>query len=107
MTHGGAARQVRREAEIRYWQGRLHEAFDQAYARWRREVQEWQLNRILTAADLLDVPPERITDGDLVFCVIQHGLPGEATMPQIRVDRRYGPRTRTQKVRRAAGQRPA
>ena len=103
-AHGGSAPQVRSEATLRYWQARLGQAYDRAYVRWRRETLEWQAARILAAASILGISPLEVTEGDVLFCVVEHGLPGEETMPKIRVDGRVGPRTRAQLATRAARQ---
>lgn len=91
-AHGGAARQVRHEARIRWVEARLRLAYDRAYHRWRREAEDWQIRRILTVADWLGISPDKVTPGDMLVGVIEGMVPGEDTAPKIRVDRRYGPR---------------
>jgi hypothetical protein len=93
MAHGGAAPQVRQEATIRRFEESVRKAFGIAYARWLEECTEWQVQRIVTTATLLGIPPEEVTPADIGFCRGFHGVPGgEETRPKIRVDRRYGPR---------------
>jgi hypothetical protein len=103
-AHGGNARRVRHAAAFHYWHARLGYAYDVAYKRWRREAENWQVRRILAAASILGISPERVTPGDLLWLGVEGRIPGEDTMPQIRVDRRYGPRTRAQLATRAARQ---
>jgi hypothetical protein len=67
-------------------------AFNKAYRRWRREAEDWQVQRILAAADMFGISPDKVTPGDILVGVIEGIIPGEATMPKIRIDRRYGPR---------------
>ena len=103
-AHGGRAPRVRQEARVRHVRAALRVAFAKADARWRREAEEWQVGRILAVADLLGISPADVTPLLMGWCVIEYGIPGEETMPQIRVDRRYGPRSRAQLATRAARQ---
>lgn len=103
-VHGGRAPRVRVNGLTRYWKGRVGYGYDMAYARWRKEVTDWQVRRILGAASILGISPADVTPGDLLWLVIDGQLPGEATAPRIRVDRRYGPRNRSQLAARAARQ---
>lgn len=100
----GRAPQVRMSALARHWGARTGYAYDQAYARWRREAEDWQARRFLGAADILGVSPADVTPGDLLYLAIAGQIPGEDTMPRIRVDGRYGPRTHAQLATRAARQ---
>ena len=101
-AHGGSAPAVRASALFRYWQARTGYAYDQAYARWRREAEDWQARRFIAAAGILGVSIEDVTPGDLLYLAIEGQIPGEAAMPQIRVDARYGPRKPSQLATRAA-----
>jgi hypothetical protein len=103
-AHGGSARRVRHAARARQVRDTLNLAFGQAYQRWRREAGEWQVRRFLAAASILGVSPADVTPGDILYLVWEGQLPGEASAPRIRVDRRYGPRTRGQLATRAARQ---
>jgi hypothetical protein len=103
-AHGGSAPAVRASAELRYWSARTGYAFDTAYKRWRGEVRDWQVQRVLAAAWILGVSPVGVTEFELGWLAGDGRIPGEDTMPAIRVDRRYGPRTRTQLATRAARQ---
>jgi hypothetical protein len=91
-AHGGAAPQVRYEARVRRFEATMNIAFDKAYRRWRREAEDWQVRRILAAADLFGISPDKVTPGEILVGGIEGVIPGEDTMPKIRVDRRYGPR---------------
>lgn len=103
-AHGGRARHVRHAARVREAERTLHRAFDPAYERWRREAEDWQVRRFLAAADILGVSVADVTPGDIVYLVWEGQLPGEDSAPMVRIDRRYGPRTRAQKATRAARQ---
>lgn len=103
-VHGGRAPRVRVNGLARYWSGRTGYAYDVAYARWRREAFEWQVRRFLGAASILGISPADVTPGDLLYLAWEGQLPGEADAPKIRVDRRYGPRSRAQLATRAARQ---
>ena len=93
MAHGGSAPQVRQEARVRKFETTMKIAFDRAYRRWEHEIREWQMQRVLAAAELFGIPPEKVTEGDIVVGVVYYGaIPSETTKPKIRVDRRYGPR---------------
>jgi hypothetical protein len=91
-AHGGASGRVRHAARVRLFETTMNIAFDKAWRRWQREVQDWQVRRVLAAADLFGISPEKVTPGDILVGVIEGMIPAEATMPVIRVDRRYGPR---------------
>ena len=106
-AHGGAAPQVRYEARVRRFEATMNIAFDKAYRRWQREVQDWQAGRVLAAADLFGISPDKVTPGDILVGVIEGAIPGEAAMPTIRVDRRYGPRLPRREERDASTRRPA
>lgn len=98
-VHGGASGRVRHAARVRRFETTMNIAFDKAYRRWQREVQDWQVGRVLAAADLFGISPETVTPGDILVGVIEGVIPGDATMPAIRVDRRYGPRSPRRKER--------
>jgi hypothetical protein len=98
-AHGGSAPQVRHEARVRQFETTMNIAFDKAHRRWQSEVQDWQVGRVLAAAVLFGISPEKVTPGDILVGVIEGVIPGESTMPTIRVDRRYGPRTGQRKER--------
>jgi hypothetical protein len=103
-AHGGSAPAVRASAQLRYWSARTGYAFDTAYKRWRGEVREWQVPRVLAAAGVLGISPAEVTEFELGYLAVDGRIPGEDTMPAVRVDRRYGPRTRAQLATRAARQ---
>ena len=103
-AHGGSAPMVRMAGIARHWEARVGGAYDRAYRRWRREVEDWQVRRVLAAAGILGISPAEVTRGDLFWLAITDQIPREATMPKIRVDRRVGPRTRAQLATRAARQ---
>lgn len=103
-AHGGNAPRVRANGLLRYWQAKTTAAFDQAWERHRRELLDWQVRRFIAAACILGVEVEDVHPGDLLFLAIEGQIPGEDTMPRIRVDRRYGPRTAAQLAARAARQ---
>ena len=103
-AHGGAAIQVRAAGIEAYWKPVIHGAYDRAYERWRREVGDWQVRRVLDAASILGVSPADVTAGDLLWLAVDGQISSESTMPKIRVDRRYGPRTRAQLATRRARQ---
>jgi hypothetical protein len=91
-------------ARIRQIEGPLWRAVDYGLDRQRREAIDWQARRILGAACLLGISPEQVTSYDVLVCVLDGTVPGENTMPALRVDRRYGPRSRRQLATRAARQ---
>lgn len=91
-AHGGSAPQVRRRAAVRQFEASAYTAFEVAYARWQREVQEWHVGRVMAAADHFGIAPETVTQGDLLAGYMLGVVPSETTKPRIRVDRRYGPR---------------
>lgn len=94
-AHGGASPQARQAARIRAAQDADERAFDAAYAKWRREMELWQARRVRTAARLMKVAPEDVTDALIGFSTAWYGAPeGPETAPKIRRDRRYGPRRR-------------
>jgi hypothetical protein len=97
--HGGAAKQVRHQARVRAIEGPLRIAVDKAFARWRREVEDWQVRRFLAVADWLGISPDKVTPGDILVGVVEGVIPGTDDMPEIRVDRRYGPRVPQRKER--------
>ena len=103
-VHGGAAQQVRRMAMIRRVGGPLWPAVDRGLDRQRRETLDWQVSRVLAAACRFGISPEQVTAGDILVCVLDGLVPGEADMPALRVDGRYGPRSRRQLATRAARQ---
>jgi hypothetical protein len=79
---------------------------DRALDRQRREAIDWQAARILGAARQLGISPDQVTPGDILVCVLDGTVPGEDSVPvpALRVDRRYGPRSRRQLAVRAARQ---
>jgi hypothetical protein len=91
-------------ARIRSIGATLWPAVDRALDRQRREILDWQVARFLTVASVLGVPPDQVTPGDVLVCVLDGTVPGEGDMPALRVDRRYGPRSRRQLATRAARQ---
>lgn len=91
-AHGGAAPQVRHEARVRHFEATVNAAFDKAYKRWQRECFDWQVGRVLAAAEFFGIPPETVTPGDILAGYVLGAVVSESTMPKIRVDRRYGPR---------------
>jgi len=92
-AHGGAAPHVRREARVRALEASIRRGFDPAYARWLRELAEWQARRIMITAELLGIPPREVQPMDIGFCREWYGRPdGPETEPKLRMDRRYGPR---------------
>jgi hypothetical protein len=94
-AHGGASPQARQAARIRATQEADERAFEAAWVKWRREMELWQARRVRTAARLMKVAPEDVTDALIGFCTAWYGSPeGPETAPQIRRDRRYGPRKR-------------
>lgn len=90
-AHGGAAPQVRREAEIRALEASMRRGFAVAWQRWKREMVEWQVRRILITAEVMGVPVESVTDEDIWMAAVYHGALTEPK-PVIGVDRRFGPR---------------
>ena len=103
-AHGGSAPAVRAAALFRYWSERTTLAYGQAYARWRREAEDWQVRRFLSAARILGADVADVTPVDLLCLAVDGQIAGEDTMPKIRVDGRYGPRTPAQLATRAARQ---
>ena len=103
-AHGGSSWRVKVNALVRHWEPIVGGAYDRAYQRWRREVFDWHVRRILGAASILGTDPANVTEGDLLWLAIDGQIPSETTTPKIRVDRRYGPRTRAQLATRAARQ---
>jgi hypothetical protein len=91
-------------AMIRRIEGPLWRAVDYGLDRQRREIVDWQVRRILGAASLLGISPEQVTSYDVLVCVLDGTVPGEDSMPALRVDRRYGPRSPRQLATRAARQ---
>ena len=103
-AHGGSAPAVRAAALLRYWSGRTGYAYDMAYKRWRREVFDWQVQRLLAAGSVLGVSPAEVSKAELGWLAAEGQIASAAAMPKIRVDRRYGPRTRAQLATRRARQ---
>lgn len=103
-THGGSSWRVKMNGIVRHWEPIVGGAYDRAYQRWRREVFDWRVRRLLGAASILGVGPAEVTEGDLLWLAIDGQIPSESTMPKIRVDRRYGPRRASQLATRAARQ---
>lgn len=94
-AHGGAAGQVRRAARLRVVEGQFRRAFDLAWARHQVELREWQADRIVAVAELLDIPVEQVTPAAIGCCTALHGVPEPIeAAPQLRVDGRRGPRPR-------------
>lgn len=109
-AHGGNAPRVRATGLLRYWEAKTTAAFDEAWERLGREQRHWQAGRILAAADILGIEIEEVHAGHLLWLACEGQIPGEADVPKLRVDRRYGPRTRAQLATRAArqaGRKPA
>jgi hypothetical protein len=110
MAHGGSAPQVRHEAAVRHFEATMKIAFDKAYQRWQREAFDWQVGRVLAAADLFGISPEKITPADVMAGYVRGAVVSDSTMPKIRVDRQYGPRAgrrRVQPVERENARRTA
>lgn len=103
-AHGGASWRVKMNGIVRHWEPIVGGAYDRAYQRWRREVFDWHVRRILGAASILGTDPANVTEGDLLWLAIDGQIPSETTVPKIRVDRRYGPRRPAQLATRAARQ---
>ena len=103
-VHGGAAPRVRLRARIRSIEASLWPAVDRALDRQRCETFNWQVTRVLATASLLGISPDQVTPGDILICVLDGTVPSEDDMPALRVDRRYGPRSRRQLATRAARQ---
>lgn len=92
-AHGGRSPQVRAAARARVVESQLRRGFAVSWARHRRALAEWNVDRIVATAELLGMPVEKVTRADIVECHLRYGWPplsgGE---PQIKYDRRYGPR---------------
>lgn len=103
-AHGGSAPRVRATGLLRYWEAKTTAAFNAAWERNRQDLIDWQVKRFLAAASILGVDVADVTPADLLALSWTGQIPGEADAPKIRVDRRYGPRTRAQLATRAARQ---
>lgn len=88
----------------RYWGERVGYAYDHAYAKWRRDLLAWQVRRLTAACQILGTEPAEVTEGDLLWLAIDGQIASEATMPELRVDGRYGPRRAAQLATRAVHQ---
>jgi hypothetical protein len=70
-------------------------ALEVMWSRYKAEWRAWQDARVAEAAELLDMPAEQVTVVDIGWARAVHGRPGgEETAPRLRVDARYGPRSR-------------
>jgi hypothetical protein len=103
-AHGGSAPRVRMHGLLRYWEKRTTRAYDGAYVRWKRELLDWQVRRLVAAANILGVDVADVHPGDLLCLAVEGRIAGEDTAPKLRVDRRYGPRAPAQLATRAARQ---
>lgn len=89
-AHGGSAPQVRRAAYYSHAEARARRQFAVVYERWQRELREWQIDRLVTTAVLLDMPVQNVTTMDIVLCHIDHGRPPlDDEAPKIRRDQRF------------------
>lgn len=75
VAHGGALRKTRREAAVRLAGIVLDRAFGVAWVKWQRRLVDFQVDRVLTAAQLLDIPVTDVTPVDIVWCHVRHGVP--------------------------------
>jgi hypothetical protein len=103
-AHGGTSPQARDAARRRRGEAGAERAYAAAYARWQRELEEWQAARIVTAARIWDIDPRDVNPLLVGWLVEAGDVPPETDAPKIRVDRRYGPRTPRQLATRAARQ---
>jgi hypothetical protein len=63
-----------------------------AQKRLERDTIAWRVDRIVTAALLLGVEIEDVTERDIFRCAVLYGVPSKPR-PQMRWDRRYGRRS--------------
>jgi hypothetical protein len=91
-VHGGRQARTREAARLRLAKQICHRAFGIAYTKWRQRVFDFHVNRLATAAYLLDKPVDQIDEWDLVFCHADHGVPPLAreapTIRDVPLDRR-------------------
>lgn len=96
-AHGGAAGQVKAAARKRREVDDLERAFAAAYAKYLRDLRDWQTSRIAVASDLMRIPPEDFIRPDgqvnelmLAFCRGWYGSPdGFENAPTMRIDGRF------------------
>jgi hypothetical protein len=50
-------------------------AFANAWNRWQRQLRDFHIDRVITTAELLGMPVEKVTRADVVFCHSQYGVP--------------------------------
>lgn len=99
VAHGGAAQQVRVAAALNIEHLQLARALASGEARWRKQYREWQVDRLLRAAELLGEDPLKFCRRALrnpslmtVAALRFPGeIPGEDTAPQPRLDQKYLP----------------
>ncbi|HMH94171.1 MAG TPA: hypothetical protein VK586_24205 [Streptosporangiaceae bacterium] len=90
--HGGASPRALHAAYVRRFEADFNRKFASEYARWQREVRDWQVRRILITAELLGMSPEQVRPGDIGYCRAIHDQPaGPETEPKMRPDRRFRP----------------
>lgn len=93
-AHGGSSPKVRRAAQLRVYAAKMNRAVDLAIERHREEFIEWQVVRVLTAARVLDMPPEVVARNPALLGLAhaRGAIPSIDEAPKLRVDRRYVPR---------------
>lgn len=92
-AHGGATRAAKRAAEWRLVRASVWREYRAEQERLARELARWQASRVVVAASLLGIAAQDVTERDIFWCAIWHGIPG-GPRPQRRRDRRYGRRAR-------------
>jgi hypothetical protein len=90
-AHGGSAPQVRQAARLRAAEAPLWRGFQRDWSRYEAAVREWQIDRIVTVAELTGKRPCDIDSIDIVLCAREHGRP-VTPRPEFRTDRRVGRR---------------
>jgi hypothetical protein len=89
-THGGAAPQVRYAAYVAHFKARVWRRYAAESARWGREWTAWQVERVITTADLLGIPATNVNEALIEWCRLEHGRPDPYdAAPRMRPDRRY------------------
>jgi hypothetical protein len=99
--HGAAASRVRVAAAQRLERLALERAMVHAEQLLAVRIEAWIAERREVAGELLGKPAEEVTPEDVRHCSLVYGRPDPYDPgPQLRLDRRFGPRRRSVVIRR-------
>jgi hypothetical protein len=99
--HGASAGRVRVAAAQRRERESFERAMVYAEQRHAERIEAWIAERIEVTAELLDMPAEQVGPEDVRCCSLVYGRPDPFDPgPQVRLDRRFGPRRRSVVIRR-------